>query len=54
MFPESLICKYTKPSHKIKVGRSPIFYVQSQTVQNILKSAESRKNPISLDRIITD
>ena len=28
-----------KPSHKIKVGRSPIFYIQSQTGQNILKPA---------------
>ena len=36
-------------------GRSPIFYIQSQTVQNILKWAESKKKtPIILDRIITD
>ena len=39
MFPASLICKQTKPSHRIKVGRRPIFYVQPQTDQNILKPA---------------
>ena len=43
----------TKPSHRIKVGRSPVFYIQSQTGQDILKPARRiQNNPPS--QIITE